>query len=643
VCTQLVRLLGHHAAIGLTLAALLWPTALPAPVHALTGETDPNQPGPAGEPPLSTQHEQHAEPAQIAVVRLNGYFTEGPSITILSLAGAPTQTFAGLSNKLTKAAHDAGLAAVLLSIEQPILSWAQVDELRAALDNIRQSGKKTYAYLETASQLNYLLACNCDKIAMTPTGYLSLTGLAGQAVYLKNLLDKLGIEADLLQVGAFKSAAETWTETAPTHYQLMQINRLFDGLYEHLINSIATSRHMSRQNAARLIDSGPFTASEAHRAGLLDMVIYRKDFLTYLTQEMAGPVTLKLHYAEPAAKTLPADNPFALIATLQKLFSGPPEPAGNAIAVVYIDGPITLGQSSEGLAGTVVGSRTIRLALAEARADENVKAVVVRIDSPGGSATASDIIYQSLQETAQVKPVVASMGHLAASGGYYVACGAPTIIASPSTITGSVGVWGGKFVMGKLLAKLGISTYRFQRGENAQIFNATARFSLMERLKLGRQMEQFYETVKKRVAESRGDRLAEPIDVLAEGKIYTGLQACQLGMVDEIGGLGAAIKVAAEKANVLQYHIRSLPRPKNLLEMMEELFGKGQVAASGRAAAMAILIDNYCKSRPGGLLGSILLMDPAWRRAFSNASSVLTIMKDEQILLMPPYEVIINH
>jgi protease-4 len=375
-----------------------------------------------------------------------------------------------------------------------------------------------------------------------------LAGLAGETLYFKNLFDMLGIHADMIHIGDYKSAAEPLTRTEPSEQELQQFNQLFDGLYDHMLQSIAESRNITIQQVRRIIDQGPFTASQAKEQGLIDEIMYREEFLKQITEQEEAKISLKLDYGLPPKPYVNTEDPFAMLSVLQNLFSTPPEPAGDAIAVIYINGQITSGDSMETFDGSVIGCRTIRMALAKARADKNIKGIVIRIDSPGGSATASDIIYNAILQTAKEKPVVVSMGSLAASGGYYAACGAQTILAQSSTITGSIGVVGGKIVLGGLLKKLGINSHTFYRGRNASLFSSMKPFSPAEHINLMQNMQHIYEIFKNCVVQSRGEKLTEPIEYLAQGKIYTGLQAKHVGLIDEIGTFKQAIQMVAEQA-----------------------------------------------------------------------------------------------
>lgn len=584
--------------------------------------------------------------APIAVLRINGMVNERPGMSMMSLTGdVPGSALGELVNVLDRAGKDDGISGLLLSIEEPMINWAQVEELRTALRRFRATGKKSYAYVETIDQLSYLLASECDQVAMTETGMLALMGMSGRAVYFKNLFDMLGIQADFLQMGNYKGAAEPFTRTGPSPSEREQVNRVLDSMYDQLVESIAQSRKMSKEKVSRLIDSGPYMAAEARDVGLIDRVEYRDDFLRYLEEQFGGAIAMRLEYGKPSALPINFDNPFGMMSSLQQLFSGPPEPYGDAIAVLYIDGPIMSGENGEMMfGGNVIGSRTIRMILAEAGADDDVKAIVVRIDSPGGSATASDIIYHAIKECAKTKPVIVSMGGVAASGGYYIACGAKHIIAQPTTITGSIGVVGGKLTFGGFLDKIGITTYGYQRGEHAQMFDTTRPFSPRERMKIATIMQDVYEKFKQRVRNSRNPdeknpKLKGSIEYLAQGKIYTGQQALKLGLVDQLGGLQDAIEFAAEQAKIEDYHIRSLPRPKTLLDILEMLMAQAENSEDNHKAGLTEL----ARLIPSIDLKILNLMEKyVVQMLFHRAYCMGSMLSQEPVLLIPPYMLVLD-
>jgi protease-4 len=592
----------------------------------------------------SQAHKRKTKP--IAVLRINGTINERPGLSMMSLTGSvPGASLGEFVEILNKASKDDAISGVLLSIEEPLMSWAQVEELRTALRKLRKTGKKSYAYAETIDQLSYLLASECDEIAMTKTGMLVLMGMSGRAVYFKNLFDMLGIQADYMQMGNYKGAAETYTRTGPSPNEQEQVNRMFDSLYDHLVDSIARSRKIPKEKVAQLIDAGPYMAEEAKEAGLIDRVEYRKNFLEYLENQVGGEIALRIDYGKRGVSAINLESPFGFMGALQQLFSGSPEPRGDAIAVLYIDGPIMSGENGEALfGGNIVGSRTIRMVLAQAKVDDDIKAIVVRIDSPGGSATASDVICQAIKECAKEKPVIVSMGSVAASGGYYIACGAKHIIAQPTTITGSIGVVGGKLTFGGLLDKIGITTYGYQRGKNAQMFTATRPFTPDERVKITAIMQTVYDEFKGRVEAARRidekqTKLKGSIDYLAQGKIYSGAQALEVGLVDQLGGLQDAIELAAQKAKIEKYHIRSLPKPKTLIDILEMFVAQAQMPDENPKAKLARL-NRLVPSVDFNLLSVVekFLVQKLFQRAYCMGY----LLRQEPVLLIQPYEIVLD-
>jgi len=585
----------------------------------------------------------------IAVLRIDGAILERPGLTMISLAGGVAGThFGELVKILDQAGQDKDISALLLSIEEPSMSWAQVEELRSALRKFRNTGKKSYVYAESIDQMSYLLACECDEIALTETGMVALMGLSGRSVYYKGLLDLLGIQGDFIHMGDYKGAAEPYTRTEPSENERKQMDRIFDSWYDHLTESIAQSRKIPKEEVVALIDEGPFMAEEAKEAGLIDRVAYRKDFLDYLEQQVGGEIALQLDYGKRGVAPINLESPFGFMGILQQLFSGPSEPGGDAIAVLYIDGPIMSGESGEALlGGSIVGSRTIRMALAQVKADEDIKAVVVRIDSPGGSATASDVIYHAIKECAEMepkKPVIVSMGDVAASGGYYVACGAKHIIAQPTTLTGSIGVVGGKLTFGGLLDKIGITTHGYQRGKNALMYSSMRTFTINERIKVTNIMQDIYKIFKDRVAASRKinakkTKLKGSIDFLAQGKIYTGAQALEVGLVDQLGGLQDAIELAAKQAEIEAYNIRTLPKPKTLLDILEMFVAQAEMPEENPKATLAQLHTLI----PSGQLNLLSMLEKYLvQKLFHRAYCVGYLLQQEPVLLIQPYEILLD-
>jgi len=441
----------------------------------------------------------------------------------------------------------------------------------------------------------YMLASAASQVVMLPTGQLALMGLYGEGLYFKNLLDKFGCQADIIHCGDYKSAGEPFYLTGPSKAAQEQENRIFDSIYEQMIACIAESRKLSESDVKGLIDRGILHASEAKEAKLIDHVMYREDFKKALHKRYGDDVQIVFDYGEEKAPEINFDNPMAIFEVMQKLFGQDEEEEeadDSAIGIVYVDSMITSGRSQQGFFGSNSGSDTVRRAIEKAAEDDSIKAVVLRVDSPGGSAIASEVICEAIERCKEKKPVVASMGNVAASGGYYVSCLADAIVADPATITGSIGVVGGKFVTKGLWDWIGVTSHEYKRGARADIMNSNRPFAAEERDFISGVMDRVYDEFKSRVTAGRGKKLKGDLDKLAGGRVYTGTQALEIGLVDDLGGFMDAVRLAAEKADISSYELRIFPKPKTFMDMlMEAVTGGGdkdEVEAKLGAAWLAL-------------------------------------------------------
>ncbi len=405
--------------------------------------------------------------------------------------------------------------------------WAQLQEVRAAVVDFKASGKPVTAYLEYGGAGEYYVASAADRILMMPAGQLDLAGVATYELFFRGALDKLGIYPDLLHVGDYKTASNTFTERTftPAHREVTrELNRSW---YDELVRTVAEGRGRSEDEVRALVDGGPYLAAAAKDAGLVDELAYEDQIAD------GSPV--------PGRRRLEAE---AYERSRHSTASGP------RIALLYAAGTIASGKSSFDTPGAqVVGSETFAGWVRRARVDSSIRAIVVRIDSPGGSAIASEVIWRELMLARDVKPVVVSMGDVAASGGYYIAAPAHAIVAQPGTITGSIGVVTGKYVLQETMDKLGIGTGVESDGRFAEIYSPFRPFTRDERARVEEQMQSTYELFLTRVAEGR-QSTREKIDAVAQGRVWTGRQARELGLVDELGGLDRAIAIAKERARI---------------------------------------------------------------------------------------------
>lgn len=582
----------------------------------------------------------HAAP-KIVHVRLAGAMNESPPAGdfAMLLGEAKPNTFLELIRKLDKAAADEDVRAIAFTLDAPGVGLSQVMELRDAIRRLRTVGKEVYCHAESLGLGGYLIAANCSTIAMVPTGDLPLMGIAAEIGFYKGMLDKIGVTADMLHIGDYKGAAEPYTRTEPTPEYREQTERLIDDVYRQIVESIAESRGVTEERAAELIDNGPYTAEWALEAGLIDQIAYRKEFVEDVKARHAG-AEVDNDYGDPAVPEIDFNNPFALFSELRKLFEGASAPASPMVAVIYVDGLIHSGRNEANpFLGVTAGSKTIGRTLEEAARDPMVKAVVLRVDSPGGSALASEIIWKATQEVSSRKPLVVSMGNVAGSGGYYVSCGAPTIFADATTMTGSIGVVGGKLVLHGLWDKLGISTYAVTRGKHAAMYSSEQPFSDSERAKAIALMEHVYKQFKDRVVTGRGGRLKGEIDSLAGGRVYTGRQALAIGLVDRIGGLHDAIRHAAGEARIGEYEVEVLPRPKNIFEQLMESMSGEHDEDRLMAGPTRELLQGASML---GAVASLRRLDPQAAESLVNAVARLMLFRQERVLAVTPADVIIR-
>jgi protease IV len=487
--------------------------------------------------------------------------------------GGPDQSFSDLILQFKKAKVDDRIKIIVLDVNMSGVGWGKSEELRDAIADFRASGKPVYAYLEFGMNKEYYIASACDKIYVAPPGELFITGLAADVMFFRGSLDKLGIYPDMYQIGKYKSAGDTFTQKKMTDAHREYINSLLDDLFNRYVEAIAKARGKSAEEVRTLIDNAPYSAAKAKEAGLIDNVAYR--------DELEKELKTKLGYKESEQLRIVRGSTYSYIE---------PESLGldkgEKIAVIYATGDIGSGQSENSPSGSQsIGSDTLAKALNDARDDKTIKAIVIRVDSPGGSGLASDVIWHAVVAAKEKKPVVISMGDVAASGGYYIAAGASKIVAQPSTITGSIGVVAGKPVLRGFYDWLGISNEYVLRGKNAGIFRETEKFSPDERAKFEEWIKTtYYEDFVPKVAKGR-NKDAAYIDSIAQGRVWTGAQGKDRGLVDEYGGLDRAVEVAKELANIPKdkgVHRVILPVPRTFLQ---ELMAAADETRSGSSQA----------------------------------------------------------
>jgi protease-4 len=470
------------------------------------------------------------------VLRVGGDLAElAPADVVGYLRGVRAPTVRSFVESLHKAKVDSRIRAVLVKptgFSSPY--WGKVQEIRDAMLDFKKSGKPLYAYLEYGGDREYYLATAADKVYLMPSTSLDVVGVATYELFLKGTLDKLGAVPDLHRIGDYKTAVNTFTEKGytPAHKEMDEaLNR---DLFNQIVGGIATGRKKDEAEIRRLIDQGPFLPEEALRAGLVDDVQYEDQVDTKLEGENDRRQIDGDEYARVSDTSLGLNR-------------------GPRLAIIYAAGTITSGKSGyDPVNGAAIGSETLIQYIRQARRDSAVRGIVLRIDSPGGSATASDAVWRELmiaRNEREDRPIVASMSDLAASGGYYIALPAQLIVSQPSTLTGSIGIFGGKIVTGGVYEKLGARIESTSIGKHAEIESPVRPYSPDEVKKLDEQLEAFYDQFVEKVATSRHST-PEKIDALAQGRVWTGQQAKERGLVDALGGLDRAIELTKERAKI---------------------------------------------------------------------------------------------
>jgi protease-4 len=484
-----------------------------------------------------------------------GIAEEPPSDPLTALTTMRRPRLADVLDGLRRARSDDRVKALVAKVGGRPIGLAQVQELHAAIREFAGSGKLTVAWAETFGDFSpgnvpYYLATAFDRIYLQPSGDLGLTGISVQNWFYRGALDKLGVEFQVGARGEYKSAAERLTEHGFSGPAREALQRLAASIVEQLAGAIAQRLEIPAQDARSLIDRGPFVAGEALDTGLVDALGYR-DEVYAAVREAAGPDAYLLYLGR-----------YQRARTLGERARKLPTPAEDGVALIYATGPIRRGRTARSpLGGSSMGSDTMSGALRSAVADHRVKSIVLRVNSPGGSYVASDTIWREVVRARQAgKPVVVSMSEVAASGGYFIAMAADTIVAQPGTITGSIGVISAKPVLGQALDRAGVNTDSVTEGAHADMFTTSRPYSDEEWEKINSWLDRIYADFTGKVADGRG-LSRDQVQEIARGRVWTGADAAGIGLVDELGGLDVALAVARQKASLPQSAgVRLFPR-----------------------------------------------------------------------------------
>ncbi|HEV7796932.1 MAG TPA: signal peptide peptidase SppA [Pyrinomonadaceae bacterium] len=499
------------------------------------------------------------------------------------LFGNTDQSLSNLILQFKKAKVDDRIKVIILEVDMAGAGWGKSEEIRDAIADFRSSGKPVYAYMEYATDKEYYIASACDKIYLAPPGELFINGLAADVMFFRGSLDKLGIYPDMVQMGKYKTAVETFTRKDMSDANREFMNALLDDLFNRYVETVAKARGKTAEEMRAFVDDAPYSAPKAKELGLIDGVAYRDEVEKELKQKLGYKESDELRVVKSAAYSEVEPESLGL-------------DKGEKIAVIYATGDIGSGQSGNSPGGSQsIGSETVAKALNDARDDKSIKAIVIRVDSPGGSGLASDIIWHAVEAAKAKKPVVVSMSDVAASGGYYIATGANRIVAQPSTITGSIGVFAGKPVVKGLYDWLGITNEYILRGKQAGMFRETEKFTPEERTKFEDLIRRtYYDDFVPKVAKGR-NKTPEYIDSVAQGRVWTGAQGRERGLVDEFGGLDRAVEIAKELANIPKdkgVHRVILPYPRTFIQELLSQGDEASVKARQQQAMLATLPDD---------------------------------------------------
>jgi protease-4 len=601
------------------------PAAAPATAPALAEKKSPTPPELIEQ--MKQIRAQDATKTKIAYIDLSGSITEKPAGFSI-FGGNDTHTLRDLVVRLNKARDDKAISAVLITIGADTqLNLAQAQEIRDALLDLRRLGKKTFVYADSYDTDSYTLASGATNICLPEGGEILMPGVGLETMFYKGTFDKIGVAADYVQIGEYKGAEEPYTRTAPSDELKTELTHLTESLFGQIVDGISLSRNLSTQSVRQAIDDAMMTARVAKEKGFVDHLVEQDGLRGLLKEEMSNEIDLIARYGETEREEMDFSNPFSLLASLNRRPEASDKPA---VAVIYADGVISDGGGAEDdlFSDGGVTSDRMRRDLRIAARDEKIKAIILRIDSPGGSALASEVIWQAIRRVSNEtkKPIVISVGSMAASGGYYLASAGDYVFADRAAIVGSIGVVGGKFVLKDLFDKLGLTTEEFTQGRNADLFSSNQRFSDRQRRMMRTWMQQTYDQFTQRVMTTRKDKIQD-IDKVARGRIFLAVQARDLGLVDELGGCDKAIEYAANKAGLApgSYEVRSLPAPRTLAEIL-----------SGRAGD-----ETLTPLRPGVTVSpeaALLSLAPADARGLVKQQlQMIHLLQRRPVVLMMPF------
>ncbi|MFZ4430685.1 MAG: S49 family peptidase [Phycisphaerales bacterium] len=542
-------------------------------------------------------------------------------------------TLLDLIDAIREVADDESLGGLVLRLKDTQLSVPQIEELGKAIREVRDAGKKVYVFGEMFGTPEFLLASHADHVTCQSGGAVSLHGLYMEEMFLGDTLAWAGIKADFVQVGDYKGAAEQMSRGTPSKEWDQNINQLLDSMYANIRTGLKQGRSLDDAKLDAAMETlWMADAAEAVKAGLIDAEVDLPGYVDFLSKTLGDKVvTRTIAVGDPGEMKADTANPFAMLGLLSK--KPDRDITAPSIAVLHVDGAIVDGDSRASFGGGgEVGSRTIRNALEEILREPQIKGVVLRIDSPGGSAIASEIMWQGIRRVADVKPVWVSIGDMAASGGYYLAVAGDRIFVNPSSIVGSIGVVGGKLAMKGLYDKFHVNVVGRGRGPKAELFGSASAWSETDISHVRGKMQQTYDLFTKRVAMGRkGIDLART----AEGRLFTGDVAVGLAMADQVGGLTDTVQALAASLSMNEFDLVEYPAPKSLEDIIEDMLGSAGGGLLGAAPQQG-----------GGLLAAqATIRDLVGDRAFEQLRGPMRAMmelREGKPLLLSPRVLIVR-
>jgi len=493
------------------------------------------------------------------------------SVLNMNLESQRPLTFFDVTRSLGMAVSDPDVKALVLDVDGSPLGLAQIEEIQRHLEAAKEAGKDVWLYSDYYNTKTAMLGAAANQFILMPEAGVTFSGMAAQSMYFKGMLDKAGVQADVIHIGDFKSFGEEFYRTGPSEFAAQQREELIGGMFDQIVGAVAKGRSIEESAVMELVDRGEFSAEDAKKGGLVDELQYRTDFNTMLRERYAD-AKFDREYEMPDLDGPDMDSVFDVFKLMMDSGSDS-KSKEDYVAVVVLEGAISDASIAP-----------VRKEIVKLLKDDHAKGLVLRVNSPGGSALSSEVLWEVTDEwKSKGRPFAVSMGGVAASGGYYVSAGADRIFAEAGTVTGSIGVVGMKMVMGDALDKLGITTHTIQRGKHADAMSFTKPFSEDEKKLVRDSMLEVYGTFKQRITDGRGERLKGDLEGMAGGRVYTGARALELGLVDELGGLHEAIAWIADEAGVEADTVKLRPEPKSPLD---GLFSKPEKKADGEIVGM---------------------------------------------------------